>query len=66
MKFEWTEEYADSFEQLKLLFTNAPILNIMDLEKEFVICIDACKRGLCGVLMQEGQVVCYVMRLINR
>jgi len=50
-KFEWVEECVNNFEQL---LTNAQVLNIADPDKEFVICIDACKRGLCGVLMQEG------------
>jgi len=37
----------------------APMLKIVDLNKEFVVRRDACKRGPGGVLMQEGQVVCY-------
>jgi len=43
-KFEWTEECAVSFEQLKKLLKNAPIFWIANPEKEFVVCIDACKR----------------------
>ena len=46
-KFEWTEEYATSFEQLK----HAPMLNITYLDQECVECINSCKRGLGGVLM---------------
>jgi len=53
-KFEWRKEYVTNFEKLKQLLINAPILNIVDLEKEFVVCTDACKRGLGGVVMQEG------------
>ena len=52
-KFEWTQECATRFEQLKQLLTHAPALNIEDLDKESMICIDACERGLGGVLMQE-------------
>ena len=51
--FEWTKECAASFEYLRKLLTHAPVLNIPDLDKEFVVCIDACKRGLGGVVMQE-------------
>ncbi len=57
--FEWIEECEDSFEHLKKLLTRAPVLKIVDLYNEFVVCIYACKRGLSGVLMKEGQVVCY-------
>jgi len=53
-KFEWTEECATIFEQLKQLLTNAPVLKIADSGKEFVVCTNACKRGLGGFLMQEG------------
>jgi hypothetical protein len=45
--------------------TNAPILNIVDLEKDFLVCTDACKEGLDGVLMQEGKVICYESIMLN-
>eukprot|EP00253_Pinus_taeda_P003285 PITA_03285 len=54
-KFEWTEECEASFEQLKQLLTHAPMLKIVDLDKEFVVWANACKKGLGGVLMQDGQ-----------
>ena len=50
-KFEWTEECATSFEQLKQFLTNSLALNITDPYKEFVICTNDCKRGPDGVLM---------------
>lgn len=56
-KFEWTMECEDSFEQNKQLLTHAPVLKIVDPEKEFVVCTNSYKSGLGGVLMQEGQVV---------
>lgn len=64
-KFEWTEECEASFEQLKNLLVHAPVLHIADPEKEFMVCIDSCKRGLGGVLMQDGQVVCYESQNLN-
>lgn len=42
-KFEWTEECTTSFEQLKHLLTNDPVLKIVDLYKGFVACTYACK-----------------------
>jgi hypothetical protein len=58
-KFIWSPECEESFQQLKHLLTKAHVLKIADLEKDFLVCIDACKEGLDGVLMQEGKVICY-------
>jgi hypothetical protein len=33
-------------------------LRIDDPNEEFVVCNNACKEGLCGVLSQNGHVVC--------
>jgi hypothetical protein len=41
------------------LLTSAPILKIADPNMDFVVCTDACKEGLGGVLSQEGFVICY-------
>jgi hypothetical protein len=43
VKFQWTEECEKSFSELKQLLTCAPILRIADPNKDFVVCIDACK-----------------------
>jgi hypothetical protein len=39
--------------------TSAPISNIADTDEDFVVCIDACKEGLDGVLSNKDHVVCY-------
>jgi len=46
--------------------TNAPILKFAYPNKEFVVCTDACKRGLGGFLMQEEHVVGYESRKLNK
>jgi hypothetical protein len=61
-KFQWTEECESSFQQLKQLLTSAPILKIADPNKDYIVCTDACKEGLGGVLSQEGFVICYESR----
>ena len=56
--FHWTEECESSFQQLKQLLTNAPILKIADPNMDLVVCTDACKegrrnsqpRGICNLL----------------
>jgi len=59
IKFEWTSKYEEIFQLLQELLTSAPTLKIVDENENFVVCIDACKEGLGGVLMQNENVVCY-------
>jgi hypothetical protein len=59
VKFLWTLKCEERFRTLKYLLTHAPMLKIADPETDFLVCIDACKEGLRGVLMQEVSVVCY-------
>ena len=51
MKFEWTSRCEESFQRLNNFLTSAPILKVANLEKDFVVCTDACGQGLGGVLM---------------
>jgi hypothetical protein len=43
-KFRWTEECEERFQQLKQLLTSSPILRIADLNEDFLVCTDACKK----------------------
>ena len=65
MKFEWTLDCERIFQHLKNLIKISPILNIVDTNKYFIVCTNACKEGLGGVLSQNGQVVCYESRKLN-
>ena len=56
---QWIEECERSFQQLKKLLTSTPILRIADPNEDIVVCIDACKEGLGGVLSQNGFVIYY-------
>jgi hypothetical protein len=49
-KFQWTDECESSFQRLKQLLTNTPILKIADPNMDFVVCTDACKERLGGFL----------------
>jgi hypothetical protein len=64
-KFLWTQQCEERFQTLKHLLTHAPVLKIADPEADFLVCTDACKEGLGGVLMQEGKVICYESRKLN-
>jgi hypothetical protein len=50
---------------LKDILTNAPILNIVDMNEYFVVCIDAHKEGLNGVPTQEDHVEYYDSRKLK-
>jgi hypothetical protein len=52
VKFIWTSKCEERFQELKYLLTNAPALKIADPNKEFLVCTNACKKGLRGLLMQ--------------
>ena len=41
------------------------MLNISNHDNDFLVCIDACKEGLGGFLMQEGHVICYESKKLN-
>jgi hypothetical protein len=42
-----------------------PILKSVDPDAYFILCIDACKEGIDGVLNQNGYVVCYESRKLK-
>jgi hypothetical protein len=64
-KIHMDTKCEEIFQTLKHLLTHAPMLKIIDPEADFLVCTDACKEGLGGVLMQGGSVVCYESRKLN-
>jgi hypothetical protein len=65
VKFQWTADCEKSFQHLKKLLTSAPILSIVDPNEDCMVCMDACKEGLGGVLSKNGYVVCYESRKLK-
>ncbi|KAL5760844.1 hypothetical protein ACOSQ2_019682 [Xanthoceras sorbifolium] len=65
VKFEWNEKCQASFEKLKSLLTEAPILTQPTSGKDYVIFSDASHNRLGCVLMQEGKVVAYASRQLK-
>jgi hypothetical protein len=51
VRYEWTKECDSAFIEVKRLLASAPILRVLDMEKEFMVCTDASKQGLGAVLM---------------
>ena len=64
-KFEWSQKCEDNFMKLKTLLTTTPILRIVDPNKDFIVCINACNDGLGGVLTQEGHTIAYEYRKLK-
>ena len=58
-KFIWTDKCEESFQNLKDLLMTVPVLRIVNLDGDFVVCTDASKEGLGGVLFQNDHVICY-------
>jgi len=50
-KFVWTEKCTEAFWRINELLTTAPILKVPDMDANFLVCTDASKEGLDGVLM---------------
>jgi hypothetical protein len=65
-KFVWTEKCAEAFRRLKEMLTKTPILKVPDMDADFLVCTDASKEGLGGVLMQYGRVIAYISRKLRR
>ena len=57
--FLWTAKCEESFQKLKHILMTAPVLRIADTDGDFVVCMDARKEGLGGVLLQNDHMICY-------
>jgi hypothetical protein len=59
VRYEWTEECDSAFIELKRLLTSALILQVLDMEKNFTVCMDASKKGFGAMIMHDGGVIAY-------
>ena len=65
IKFEWTDKCQNSFEQLKGMLVEAPVLTQPTSGKEYTLYSDASCIGLGCMLMQDGKVVAYASRQLK-
>ena len=65
VKFEWTDKCQDSFEQLKEMLVEAPVLTQSTPGKKFTLYSNALRIGLGCVLMQDGKVMAYASRQLR-
>src|SRR6266498_789673 len=55
IKFFWRSKEQETFEKLKRIFTEAPVLLFPNFDKPFNLCTDALLKGLGAVLEQEDK-----------
>ena len=65
VKFEWDDKCQSSFELLKEILVEAPVLIQPTSSRDYTMCSDASRIGLGCVLMQDGKVVVYASRQLK-
>ncbi|KAK1408323.1 hypothetical protein QVD17_39992 [Tagetes erecta] len=63
--FAWGPKQEESFQTLKRMLCDAPILALPDGNDDFVVYRDASNQGLGCVLMQRGKVIAYASRQLK-
>ena len=66
VKYVWSPECQEAFEELKRRLTSAPILKMPTGSGDMVIYSDASESGLGCVLMQHGHVIAYASRQLKQ
>ena len=65
VQFEWDDKCQSSFEQIKKILVEAPVLTQPISGREYVMYSDASRIGLRCVWMQDGKVVAYALRQLK-
>ena len=65
VKFEWDDKCQSSFERLKEILVEAPVLIKPTWGRDYTMCSDASRIGLGCILMQDGKVVAYASRQLK-
>ena len=58
-EFQWSEEAAIAFKEIKQRMTDAPVMRLPDFSKVFEVACDATSIGIGGVLSQEKHPIAY-------
>ena len=65
IKFIWSQKWQEKFNKIKRLLTIAPIIKVVDPNKDFTVCVDTRKEVLGGVLTKYGHFICYESRKLK-
>ena len=66
VEWKWTETEENSFNKLKKLATEAPVLRFYDPTLFLTLSVDSSSTGLGCVIMQEGQPIAYASRALTK
>lgn len=65
-KFDWTEECAQAFEEMKRLVTNPPLLAYPDFDTKFILQTDASDYAIGAVLLnQDRKPIHFISRILK-
>jgi len=65
VQWDWTLACTEAFQQIKFALTHAPVLQLPDPKKPYVVWSDASIVGTGAVLLQEGKPVAYTSRKLS-
>ena len=65
VSWHWTREHDVSFNCLKAMATNTPVLRYYDPKLPLTLSVDASSKGLGAVIMQDGQPIAYGSRALT-
>ena len=57
--FTWSKLRDQAFNKVKEILASKPLLKLPDFEKTFEVIVDACGRGIGGILQQEHHPIAY-------
>ena len=64
-KWTWGKQQEISFENIKRMVTQAPLLSYYDQNKDLTIQCDASKKGCGAVLLQDDRPLCYASKTLT-
>ena len=64
--WHWDSEQEDSFNKLKKLVTNTPVLQYYDVNKDVTLSVDSSMLGLGAVLFQENKPIAYASKALTK
>ena len=65
IEWHWTAKQTESFETLKELISNTPVLQYFDPKKQVILSVDASSKGIGAVLFQDNQPVAYASKSLT-